>query len=66
MRAHIKSVAVLGICLSFATAPSQQTPAPETKASDPEGSRPKPAKSAPCPRFGVLRPSRARGSHDDL
>ena len=48
MRVPIRSFAVVGICLSFATAPSQQTPAPETKASDPEGSRPQPSKSAPA------------------
>ena len=61
MRAHIKSFAVVGICLSLATALSQQTPAPETKASDPEGSRPKPAKSAPA-RVSVYYDRRERAA----
>jgi hypothetical protein len=47
MRVKIWSFAVVGICLSIATALSQQTPSQEPKASDPEGSRPQPSKSAP-------------------
>jgi hypothetical protein len=47
MRVPIRSFAVVGICLSIATALSQQTPSQEPKASDPEGSRPQPSKSAP-------------------
>jgi len=61
MRVKIGSFAVAGICLSVATALSQPTPSQETKASDPEGSRPKPAKSAPA-RVSVYYDRRERAA----
>jgi len=61
MRVQVRLFAVAGICLSLATALSQQTPAPETKVSDPEGSRPQPSKSAPS-RFSPYYDRRERAA----
>ena len=61
MRVKIGSFAVAGICLSVATALSQPTPSQEPKASDSEGSRPKPAKSAPA-RVSVYYDRRERAA----
>jgi hypothetical protein len=47
MLARIKSVAVLGICLSIAAALSQQTPSQDAKAFDLKDARPKSTKPAP-------------------